>query len=66
MDEWDSYDVTVRCAEPGLFASLWNPFYDMEKLKYDEELAEDSVEHLIEDYNYVTKRNYMISDAFYC
>ena len=30
------------------------------------ELAEDCVVHLIEDYNYATKLNYMISDAFYC
>lgn len=28
------------------------------------ELAEDCVVHLIEDYNYATKLNYMISDAF--
>lgn len=30
------------------------------------ELAKDCVVHLIEDYNYATKINYMISDAFYC
>jgi D-tagatose-1,6-bisphosphate aldolase subunit GatZ/KbaZ len=30
------------------------------------ELAEDCVVHLVEDYNYATKLNYMISDAFYC
>lgn len=30
------------------------------------ELVEDCVIHLIEDYNYATKLNYMISDAFYC
>lgn len=30
------------------------------------ELVEDCVVHLIEDYNYATKLNYMISDAFYC
>ncbi len=30
------------------------------------ELAEDCVVHLVEDYNYATKINYMISDAFYC
>jgi D-tagatose-1,6-bisphosphate aldolase subunit GatZ/KbaZ len=28
------------------------------------ELAEDCVVHLVEDYNYATKLNYMISDAF--
>ncbi len=28
------------------------------------ELAEDCVIHLIEDYNYATKLNYVISDAF--
>lgn len=30
------------------------------------ELAEDCVVHIVEDYNYATKLNYMISDAFYC
>ena len=30
------------------------------------ELAEDCVVHLIEDYNYATKLNYFVSDAFYC
>lgn len=30
------------------------------------ELVEDCVIHLIEDYNYATKLNYMISDVFYC
>ena len=30
------------------------------------ELDKDCVVHLIEDYNYATKINYMISDAFYC
>ena len=30
------------------------------------ELVEDCVVHLVEDYNYATKLNYMISDAFYC
>lgn len=36
-------------------------------LKSDpKELAEDCVVHLIEDYNYATKLNYMVSDAFYC
>ena len=29
------------------------------------ELVEDCVVHIIEDYNYATKLNYMISDAFY-
>ncbi|MCF0145988.1 MAG: class II D-tagatose-bisphosphate aldolase, non-catalytic subunit, partial [Eubacterium sp.] len=29
------------------------------------ELAEDCVVHVIEDYNYATKLNYMIADAFY-
>ncbi|MBE5847306.1 MAG: tagatose-bisphosphate aldolase [Lachnospiraceae bacterium] len=29
------------------------------------ELAEDCVVHLVEDYNYATKLNYMISDRFY-
>lgn len=29
------------------------------------ELVEDCVVHLVEDYNYATKLNYMISDAFY-
>jgi len=29
-------------------------------------LAEDCVVHLVEDYNYATKLNYMIGDAFYC
>ena len=29
------------------------------------DLAIDSVVHLVEDYNYATKLNYMISDAFY-
>lgn len=29
-------------------------------------LAKDCVVHLVEDYNYATKLNYMISDAFYC
>ena len=29
------------------------------------ELVEDCVIHLVEDYNYATKLNYMISDAFY-
>jgi D-tagatose-1,6-bisphosphate aldolase subunit GatZ/KbaZ len=28
------------------------------------ELAEDCVVHLVEDYNYATKLNYVISDAF--
>jgi D-tagatose-1,6-bisphosphate aldolase subunit GatZ/KbaZ len=27
-------------------------------------LAEDCVVHLVEDYNYATKLNYVISDAF--
>ena len=30
------------------------------------ELVEDCVVHLIEDYNYATKLNYFVSDAFYC
>ena len=30
------------------------------------ELAEDCVVHLVEDYNYATKLNYMISDTFCC
>ena len=30
------------------------------------DLVEDCVVHLVEDYNYATKLNYMISDAFYC
>lgn len=30
------------------------------------ELVEDCVVHLIEDYNYATKLNYMVGDAFYC
>lgn len=30
------------------------------------ELVEDCVVHLVEDYNYATKLNYEISDAFYC
>ena len=30
------------------------------------ELVKDCVVHLVEDYNYATKLNYMISDAFYC
>ncbi len=29
-------------------------------------LVKDCVVHLVEDYNYATKLNYMISDAFYC
>ncbi len=34
-------------------------------LKLDpKELAEDCVVHLVEDYNYATKLNYMVSDAF--
>ena len=28
------------------------------------ELAEDCVVHIVEDYNYATKLNYVISDAF--
>nr|MCR5320272.1 class II D-tagatose-bisphosphate aldolase, non-catalytic subunit [Lachnospiraceae bacterium] len=30
------------------------------------ELVEDFVVHLVEDYNYATKLNYMISDALCC
>ena len=30
------------------------------------ELAKDCVVHLVEDYNYATKLNYMISDVFCC
>jgi len=30
------------------------------------ELAEDCVIHLIEDYNYATKLNYVIGDVYYC
>ena len=29
------------------------------------DLAEDCVVHLVEDYNYATKLNYMIGDVFY-